>query len=92
MLNFILVYKKHLSFAGALSQRTQNLTIIKSNKFNLHLETDDYQINYVNINLGHQYGIPVGEAQKLNVPRDKKQGDTVVFAGYYLKASDRIAS
>ena len=65
---------------------------IKSNKFNLHLETDNYQINYVNINIGHQYGISVGEAQKLNVPSDKKQGDTVVFAGYYLKASDRIAS
>ena len=56
------------------------------------METDDYQINYVNINLGHQYGISVGEAQKLNVPSDKKQGDTIVFAGYYLKASDRIAS
>ena len=66
---------------------------IKSNKFNLHLETDNCQINYVNTNnLGHQYGISVGEAQKLNIPSDKKQGDTVVFAGYYLKASDRIAS
>ena len=33
------------------------------NWINLHLETHDYRIFYVNIDLGHQYGISVAESQ-----------------------------
>ena len=46
--------------------RTQNFTIIgqeKQNQTNLHLETHEYQIYYVNIDSCHQYGISVAEAQ-----------------------------
>ena len=33
------------------------------NQTNLHLEPHDYRIYYVNIDLRHQYGISVAEAQ-----------------------------
>jgi len=45
----------------------------KSNKF--IFATQDYRINYANMNLRHQYGISVGEAQKsLLAKRPKWRG------------------
>ena len=39
------------------------LTRRNTNRTNLHFKPQVYQINYVNIELGHQYGIPVTETQ-----------------------------
>ena len=48
-------------------RKIQNVTIIVQDKqkkgTNLHEEPRDYRINYVNIDLRHQYGIPVADAQ-----------------------------
>ena len=46
--------------------RTQNFTIIDQEKHeltNFLLEPQDYRVYYVNIDLRHQYGISVAEAQ-----------------------------
>ena len=52
--------------ASVINRRTQNFTIIdqeKQNRTNLHLEPHDYRINYVNIDLRHEYGIYAAKAQ-----------------------------
>ena len=55
------------SFAGACLQKNtklyHNVLGETKNQTNLHLEHHDYRIYYVNIDLGHQYRIPVAEAQ-----------------------------
>jgi len=51
----------------------------------LHLKPHDYRINYVNIDLHHQYGISVAEMQTsllANNPSGKVEGEIAVFAGY----------
>ena len=58
---YILRYKKHWRLPP-LIRRTQNLTIIDQEKINktrtnLHVGFREYQINYVNIDSRHQYGI-----------------------------------
>ena len=56
-----------MSFAGACSQTNttlqQNPPWETYNWTNLHLETHDYWIHFVNIDLHHQYGISVPESQ-----------------------------
>ena len=44
------------------------------------LELHLYRIYYVNIDLRHQYGVSVAEAQT-SLPSGKKRGETAVFAG-----------
>ena len=65
----ILLYKKHLSFAGACSQMNttlhQNRPGEMQNWKNLHLEPHhNYWIYYVNIDLCHQYGISVADHRR----------------------------
>ena len=64
---YSLLQKKHLSFAGARGQINttlyQNRPEDTQNWTNLHLEPHDYWIYYVRIDLGHQYGISVAEWQ-----------------------------
>ena len=56
-----------MSFAGAPSQMNttpyQNDQEKDRNEQNLHLKPHDHQINFVNIDLHHQYGISVAESQ-----------------------------
>ena len=55
------LYKKNLSFAAACSQknakRFDNRPGETLSQTILYLETHDYQINFVNIDSCHQYGI-----------------------------------
>ena len=55
------LYKKNLSFAAARSQknpkRFDNRPGETLSQTILYLETHDYQINFVNIDSCHQYGI-----------------------------------
>ena len=64
---YSLLQKRHLSFAGARGQINttlyQNRPEDTQNQTNLYLELHDYQIYYVNIDLRHQYGISVAESQ-----------------------------
>ena len=66
-LEYILLQKKHLSFARAHMQKITKLYHNQpgetSNQTNLHLEPHIYPIYYVNIDLRHQYGISVAESQ-----------------------------
>lgn len=72
---YILRYKKHWRLPP-LIRRTQNLTIIDQEKINktrtnLHVGFHEYQINYVNSDSRHQYGIFEAESQtslSRNVP------------------------
>ena len=45
--------------------------------FWVHLELHVYRIYYVNIDLRHQYGVSVAEAQT-SLPRGKERGETAV--------------
>ena len=75
---YSLLYKKHLSFAGAHSHNT---TLFRNrpgetwNWTNLHLEPHDYRIYYVNIDLRHQYGISVAELQTFLLAKHPISGD-----------------
>ena len=64
---YSLLWKKHLSLAGARWQMNttlyQNRQEVTQNWTNLYLEPHDYRIHYVNINVRHQYGISVSESQ-----------------------------
>ena len=64
---YSLLWKKHLSLAGARWQMNttlhQNRQEVTQNWTNLYLEPHDYRIHYVNINVRHQYGISVAESQ-----------------------------
>ena len=64
---YSLLLKKHLSFAGARWQMNttlyQNRPEDTQNWTNLYLEPHDYRIYYVNIDLRHQYGISAAESQ-----------------------------
>ena len=67
-MEYSLLSKKHLSFAGARGQINttlyQNLPEDTQNWTNLYLEPHDYRIYYVNIDLAcHQYGISAAESQ-----------------------------
>ena len=60
-MEYNLLYKKNLSFAAAPSQKNSKLY---GNRLGealtqtiLYLETHDYQINFVNIDSCHHYGI-----------------------------------
>ena len=68
-LEYSLLLKKHLSFAGARRQMNttlhQNRPEDTQNWTNLYLEPHDYRIHYVNIDLRRQYGISVAESQTL---------------------------
>lgn len=83
----ILRYKKHWRLPP-LIRRTQNLTIIDQEKINktrtnLLVGFHEYQINYVNIDSRHQYGIFEAESQtslSRNVPVAKRRG-TSLFVG-----------
>ena len=75
-------------FAVAHLQTTQNFTIIEHEEHKLemyvNLEPHDYKSNYDNIDLHHQYGISVVEAQMSllqSVPSSGEQGETTVFDG-----------
>ena len=46
---------------------------------NLHLETHDYRIYYVNIDLRHQYGISVAESQTFPLAKCPFAGQTIIF-------------
>ena len=53
-LEYILLYKKHLSLLELVRRRTENVTIIdqeKQNQTNFHLEPHDNRIYSVNIDL-----------------------------------------
>ena len=57
----------------------------------MHLKPHDYRINYVNIDLHHQYGISVAETQTsllANNPSAKVEGETAVF----LQATTKFLS
>ena len=45
--------------------------------FLVHLELHVYRIYYVNIDLRHQYGVSVAEAQT-SLPRGQERGETAV--------------
>ena len=64
---YSLLQKKHLSFSGAHSQMNttlyQNWPGETEDWTNLRLETHDYRIYYVNIDLRPRYGISVAELQ-----------------------------
>ena len=48
---------------------------VYQNRTNLHLESHDYRIYYVNIDLRHQYGISVAESQTfLLAKRPQRRG------------------
>ena len=68
-MEYSLLQKKHLSFAGAPWQMSttlcQNRLEGTHNWTNLNLEPRDYWIYYVNIDFRHQYGISVAESQTL---------------------------
>ena len=78
-----------MSIARARCSRTQSFTILdqeKQNQTNVLLEPHDYWIYYVNIDLRHQYGISVVEAQTIswqNVRSGEEQGEMAVLAGYW---------
>ena len=49
------------------------------------MESHDYRIVYVNIDLRHQYGVSVAESQTFllaNRPWGEELGETAVFTGY----------
>ena len=52
---YILLWQRHLSFAGARSPK-------KTKLYHNRLGPFDYRIYYANIDLRHQYGISVGNA------------------------------
>ena len=60
-MEYNLLYKKNLSFAATCSQknaqRFDNRPGETLSQTILYLETHDYQINFVNIDSCHQYGI-----------------------------------
>ena len=64
---YSLLQKKHLSFAGTRGQINttlyQNRPEDTQNQTNLYLEPHDYRICYANTDLRHQYGISVAESQ-----------------------------
>ena len=58
-LEYILLYKKHLSLLALVHRRTQSFMIIDPKKWsqtNLQLEPHYYGISYVNFDLHDQYG------------------------------------
>ena len=60
-MEYNLLYKKNLSFAAAPLQKNSKLygnRLVKTlTQTILYLETHDYQINFVNIDSCHHYGI-----------------------------------
>ena len=85
---YSLLSKKHLSFAGARWQ--MNTTLYQNrpedtyNWTNLYLETHDYRNYFVKIDLRHQYGISAVSRRRSsarNVPSGEERGETDVFAG-----------
>ena len=85
---YSLLFKKHLSFAGA---RWQMNTKLYRNRPERHVQlvkfvfgTHDDRIYYINIDLRHQYGISAAESRRSsarNVPSGVERGETDVFAG-----------
>ena len=77
---YTLLWKKHLSFAGARRQMNktlqQNRPEDTSNWTNLYLESHDYRIYYVNIDLRHHYGnsVPVSKTFiRAKLPQRQRQ-------------------
>ena len=79
-------FRRHISvFLKFDHRRTQNFTIINQEKPKIpqihYLKPHDYQINYVNFDLCHQYWIPVAQTSFLwNIPICDKRGETAIFA------------
>ena len=88
---YSLLQKKHLSFAGARGQINttlyQNRPEDTQNQTNLYLELHDYQIYYVNIDLRlvismEFLSLSRRRSSTQNVLSDEEGGETDVFAGY----------
>ena len=67
-----------------LPELVSKITLPQSTRrnINLHLESHDYRIYYVNIDLRHQYGISVTESQTFLSLVEEELGEMAVFAGY----------
>ena len=63
----------------------QNRPEDTQNRTNLYLETHDYRIHYVNIDLRHQYieflSLIRRRSSSRNVPSGEERGETDVFPG-----------